>query len=439
MSLVSARLLQLLGIAIALVGMAGYWFTQDVPRTVLSVSETKLVNPDRETFQASFVVAGRDIGYSRLAQGPIYDNRGRIVGWRQPAQGSVEGTNTDTILYVNVVGERVYIVAIPRDVYLEPYRTKINAMYYYGGDRGGDYLRQAVSELLNVSIDYYLILNIDIFERLVDVIGGVEMYIPYDMYYIDHAAGLTIDFKQGSRHLNGQEAGEFVRYRQTLLGDYDRIDNIKALADAMLAQLKRQHIRLIGVLPELYDTLIDEVESNIGPALVGELLPRANRLDIRAVTLPTQEVPGTSNLYVDPRATERFLAELFGGEARMVSEVPETPLLITNRSGVAGLAEQVKRQLVVMGIAEELLLVRDANPDPMPTRVLSTTPRWQDANYYAQLFRVGQQQVARQDLPAAQRTGLELVLGQDAALMMIGQTNTDPLNQFVEGGEHHNQ
>lgn len=57
---------------------------------------------------------------------------------------------------------------------------------------------------------------------------------------------------------------------------------------------------------------------------------------------------------------------------------------------------------------------REASLDPIPTRVLATAERWQDARYFAGLFHAGQQQTDRLPVIAGVRAGMELILGQDA-------------------------
>ena len=408
------RLLQLLGIMVVLLGLTGYWLTKGTQQTLLSHDQLAMLNPSGESFQVSFLLAGRDYAYTRLASQPRFDSRGRIIGWARPAQSNPYGTNTDTIFYVNIVGNRIHMVAIPRDVYLEQYRTKINAMYYY---RQAEGLKQAVSELLGLPIDYYAIINIDIFQRLVDALGGVDVNVPYRMYYTDHAGQLFIDLQPGPQRLDGEAAAGFARFRQTPLGDYNRIDNIKSLANAMLTRLKQLHVRAVGAVPELVNSYFDEIETNADLGLVLRMLPRLSEAEIYAVTLPTHIVSGTSNLAVRPREVEALLAQTFGGEAREVSEIPETSLLITNRSGIPGLEMWLQEWFIALGVPEENMVVRSAPIDPTPSHVLADLQHWQDAGFYASLLDVGRQQVVQLEAAASHSAGLEIVLGADAALM----------------------
>jgi polyisoprenyl-teichoic acid--peptidoglycan teichoic acid transferase len=189
----------LLGVLIALLGLTGFWLSSDAQRTVLSAAERELLNPTGDAFQLSFVLAGRDYDYDKPA-GPLVRRGDAFV--RSYVTQARLGNRTDTIMYVNIVGNRVFMISIPRDVMLSlpgtagaPARAiGINEVYeypaLYGGASRADALRRAVAELLDLPVDYYVVINIDIFERLVDDLGGVELEVPRRMRYSDQAGGL---------------------------------------------------------------------------------------------------------------------------------------------------------------------------------------------------------------------------------------------------------
>ena len=408
-----SRFVQVIGLLIGLGGVAGFWLTQDVQRTVLSDEQANLVNPEGEAFQASFVVAGRDYNYQPA--GPMVWKDGALQ--RAYTTEAELGFRTDTVIFVNIVGNKVYMVNIPRDLLLPQYDIGINEVYTYGpeifgGMNRAEHVRRAVSELLNIPVDYYAVINIDIFEKLVDAVGGVDLDVPYRMYYQDQAGGLDIDLQPGFQHLNGEEAAGFIRYRQTLRGDIDRIDNVKTLARALLAKLKEQNVRAVGTLPKLASTYLEEVDTNVSPALVSQLIPRLPNLEIYAATLPTNDVEG-SGRYVETnrQRTEAFLAEHFGGEARELVQMPEASVRISNRSGVPALAGEAKRILVGLGVPEARLSVAEAQGVPS-SQVLTTGRTLSAANYYADLLGLGVQQIDRfeRDIGA----DIEIVLGRDA-------------------------
>jgi LCP family protein required for cell wall assembly len=431
-ALTATRLVQLLGLVVAAFGLWGYWNATDPAAPApLGQAEAALVNPGGESFQASFVVAGRDIEYDIPAQDPIYRD-GRLLGFRTPARGKRYGNRTDSILYVQIVGNRVYVISIPRDIWLPQHQIKVNETVGYAR-LGPDGLRRAVSEIIGLPVDYYAIVNIDLFERLVDAVGGVEVYVPYPMRYTDTAADLHIDFDEGLHHFTGAEAADFARYRWGPGGDYGRIDNIKRIGMAMLDKFRAFELRAFVGLPELIATLFDEVETNADSGIVSELLKRRNRLEIAAATLPTHSSEvyrndpklgqvRTATEFAKSEEVDAFLAATFGGKARQLEAVPEASLVISNRSGWAGLEDVVKARLVAFGVPEERILTQELFPDALPTRVQAEREDWQNAAFYANMLNVQRAQVYRINRPqqASQQgsqpspVGLELILGQDA-------------------------
>ena len=62
--------------------------------------------------------------------------------------------------------------------------------------------------------DKYVIANFDGIAEIVDVIGGVDYDVPFDMSYHDASQDLSIEFKKGYQHLDGEEVVEYLRWRR---------------------------------------------------------------------------------------------------------------------------------------------------------------------------------------------------------------------------------
>ena len=61
--------------------------------------------------------------------------------------------------------------------------------------------------------DKYVVANFDGIAEIVDVIGGVDYDVPFDMSYHDASQDLSIEFKKGYQHLDGEEVVEYLRWR----------------------------------------------------------------------------------------------------------------------------------------------------------------------------------------------------------------------------------
>ena len=412
----TARLLSLAGVLIALAGLTGFWLSRDVARATLSDDTRERLGLAEDDFHVSFVVAGRDITYGNEGALPIYAQDGTIIGWQQiNGFSNTDGANTDTILYVDISGDDLTMIAIPRDIMMEDRGYRINSMYDLGGAEG---LRRRVEALLDVPIDYYAIIKLDIFQNLVDALGGVEIDVPYRMYHVDNAANLRIDFQPGPQHMDGRDASLFIRFRGTLRGDIDRIDNLKRLAYALLQRAKQLNVRLVTRIPELMDTYLNDIETNASPALIRQLATRLPNLNLKATaTLPVDEHPTVRGaLQVNARAVNEFMAATFGGVARDFTEAPDVRLLITDRSGTPGLGTWYRDTLVEFGMDPDNVGLRTgATVDPGSTRLFATLGAWQDADYFAELLHADKQQVDRIAAFEGKPVEIELILGSDGA------------------------
>lgn len=101
---------------------------------------------------------------------------------------------TDIIMYVSydVKNNKVSVLQIPRDTYVGNDTSvgristgKINALYGSGKYKETDpisNLAEVVQEQYKLNIDYYATVDIAAFTEIIDLMGGIEMYVPYDIW-----------------------------------------------------------------------------------------------------------------------------------------------------------------------------------------------------------------------------------------------------------------
>ena len=124
---------------------------------------------------------------------------------------------------------------------------------------------------------------------------------------------------------------------------------------------------------------------------------------------------GETYLSYDRLVIEQFLAETFRGTARRFTATPKATLLITNGSGLEGLAEWYRDQLRGLGIPVSRVVTRAGPFDSSPTRLLVTGGHWQSANFYTELLHTSKHQVDRLPTVNGKEIDIELILGRDAA------------------------
>ena len=180
-----------------------------------------------------------------------------------------EPKRTDAIVLVSFDPKQneVSLLSIPRDtcVVLPGHRDyeKINAAYAYGGTVMA---KQTVANLLRVPIHYYALLDWQGFIKVIDMLGGVDLYVEKDMHYEDPYANLVIDIKKGFQHLDGEQAGKYVRFRKDELGDIGRAQRQQRFMKALLTQALS--VSNIPRLPEILRSATNYVETDMNTMTV---------------------------------------------------------------------------------------------------------------------------------------------------------------------------
>lgn len=160
--------------------------------------------------------------------------------------GTMDGWNTDTMMLCSVDSEsgKVRLVSINRDTQVDaPIDIpKLNAMYGWkkGGTEGAEAMCSKITELTGVPINQYVVVGMDAFQEIIDLIGGVEYTVPFDMYHKDLNKDYHIDIKAGHQTLSGSEALQFVRFRSTSENDFGRVNRQKDFLIATMKQVLRK-------------------------------------------------------------------------------------------------------------------------------------------------------------------------------------------------------
>jgi len=174
------------------------------------------------------------------------------------AQDEASGS-TDTIMVCtyDTAAQRAGLVSLPRDtlVVREGWKyCKLNGALPSGNkenppDGGIRELRSAVSELLGIPMDHYILVNTEIFPSLVDEIGGVEFDVPVHMSYDDPDQGLHIHYEPGLQHLTGAQALDVVRCRKNSDGPGQYPHNLyDAYPDADIGRTRTQQAMVQTIL-----------------------------------------------------------------------------------------------------------------------------------------------------------------------------------------------
>ena len=167
----------------------------------------------------------------------------------------------DTILVLSFSNEtgKVRIISIPRDTLISS-RTvsgKIGELY---GRGGANFLVREVSKMLGVPIHQYVIIDMQTFAELIDVLGGLDIYVEENMDYEDEAAGLSIHIGQGYQHLSGEDVQKYLRWRGEKLGDMGRVQRQQKFIKALYAKVLQ--LETLPKLPAIADIFRNRMETS---------------------------------------------------------------------------------------------------------------------------------------------------------------------------------
>ena len=150
--------------------------------------------------------------------------------------------NADTIMVLtyDTVEQTAGLVSIPRDTLVDRRFPKINAVYHDGIEA----LRDEVSRMLGIPIDYYICVDVDGFVQVVDAVDGIDFDVPIHMSYDDPLQDLHIHFEPGMQHINGKEALAICRLRKNS-------DGTMAYPDSDIGRTRTQQQVLVAIAKKL--------------------------------------------------------------------------------------------------------------------------------------------------------------------------------------------
>lgn len=196
------------------------------------------------------------------------------------------GLLTDTILIVSIdqSHQRLALVSVPRDLYVTLSLTnrqhKINAAYAIGQTHTGSGLEFAMDTLARttgIRIHHGVRVDMLAFERLVDMLGGIEVDVQQDF------VGTTSErlvVRRGRVRMDGPTALAYVTSRKSS-SDFDRSRRQREVVRAL--RTKAAQLRDPLSLLELLDMLGSHVRTTMSPQEIRAFVSLAQNLDYSTI------------------------------------------------------------------------------------------------------------------------------------------------------------
>lgn len=169
-----------------------------------------------------------------------------------PGEGNPAPYLTDTIIFASFFPEtkKIYLVSLPRDILVRIPETekfaRINSLYLYGllqqpAFPFGSILKKA-EEVTGQNINYYALIDLNLFKKTVDALGGIEVFVEkdiFDAYFPgDNFSYETFSLKQGFQVLDGETAAKYARTRHSVFGDFDRVKRQKEVIQSIIGKIQ---------------------------------------------------------------------------------------------------------------------------------------------------------------------------------------------------------
>jgi LCP family protein required for cell wall assembly len=196
------------------------------------------------------------------------------------------------LVRVDFVNSRVTLLEVPRDLWVEipeiadHYNIthgKLNQAYLYG-NKGLGYYKGAgegpglLARTLHLNFgarpDHYIAVNMLTFEAIVDAVGGIDIYLPYEISVKSKDNPKGFGIPPGQHHIDGETALWIARIRQYTT--FGRAENQNMVMCALRKKLLSPAI--VPATPKLIKDFRSYVQTDLSPEQINQLACLATQM-----------------------------------------------------------------------------------------------------------------------------------------------------------------
>jgi LCP family protein required for cell wall assembly len=197
------------------------------------------------------------------------------------------------LVRVDFVNGRVAILEVPRDLWVQIpeiadhydiSQGKLNQAYLYGNKGLGYYdgpsegpglLARTLSLNFGAQPDHYLAVNMHTFESIVDAVGGLDIYLPYEISVKSKNNPKGFAIPEGQHHIDGETALWIARIRQ--YSTFSRAENQNIVMCALRKKLLSPAI--VPAIPKLVRDFRRNVQTDLSPEQINQLACLAQQMN----------------------------------------------------------------------------------------------------------------------------------------------------------------
>lgn len=220
-------------------------------------TDTKIIYTEKHELQTSTKTDNTASKYSiKSGKFNVYisgiDTSGNI--------SNVSRSDANILATVNTETHEVLLTSIPRDYYVTLHSYGAKDKLTHSGIYGINETIKTAEDILDTDINYYVRVNFTTVIKLVDKLGGIDVYSEYD--FTSNAAK-AFHYNKGYNHLNGEEALAFSRERYAFnSGDNQRVKNQQAVIEAVIKKVLNS-TTLLTKYTDILEALKGSFQTNI--------------------------------------------------------------------------------------------------------------------------------------------------------------------------------
>lgn len=201
----------------------------------------------------------------------------------------VSRSDANILATVNTNTHEVLLTSIPRDYYVTLHSKNAKDKLTHSGIYGVTETVTTVEDLLDVEINYYVRVNFTTLEKLVNVLGGIDVNSDYDFTSEQYT------YKKGVNHLNGESALVFSRERHSFAdGDRQRGKNQQKVLEAIIKKCASDKT-ILTKYSNILDSLSGCFQTNVTQDEIAMLVKgQVNNMKSWKVTMTSIDGTGAS-------------------------------------------------------------------------------------------------------------------------------------------------
>ncbi len=213
------------------------------------------------------------------------------------------------VVRIDFITPKVTVISLPRDLWVQIQGVeacnatagKLNQSYFYGTPGMGCYdgpggapglMARTLQDNFGLTVDHYGTVNMETFTKMVDAVGGIDVYLPNDVdgRPVDEKTADMGYFYAGVNHMTGEAALRFSRIRKTD-SIFARMDRQKTVICALKDKLLQPSV--LPRIPELITAFQGSIVTDLSPAQMSQmacLLPKLSGENIIFGGIPEEEL-----------------------------------------------------------------------------------------------------------------------------------------------------